>query len=48
MITLYMTSGGGAREIFCTCDTEEEAMEIGNLYGWHYTDENGFDWYLEF
>lgn len=48
MYKLRIHSGGGTVYDFMCGLTEEEAIEIGNGYGWSFTDENGFCWDMDY
>ena len=45
-VIIYMSALSHS-EVFMTCENVFEAIEMCNLYAWHYVDENGFDWRLE-
>ena len=47
MTKVYMVSGQGSEFVFQSCETEQEAVEICEEYGWEFTDDNGFTWNLE-
>ncbi len=48
MFKLRIHSGHGTIYDFMCGLTEEEAIEIGDSYGWHFTDENGFCWDMDY
>lgn len=41
-------STGWIRKDFCSDLTEQEAIEICEMHDWHYTDENCFDWCMDY
>lgn len=43
---ITMSSGTGTDRVFMSGLTNKEAFDICTNYEWHWTDENGFDWYL--
>lgn len=45
---VIMVSNGGVQHDFVSMiESEDAAVEIADLNGWHYVDENGFDWNLD-
>ena len=46
-MAVYMTSGQGCEFLFQTCETEQEAIDVCESFGWKMVDENGFCWSLE-
>ncbi len=44
---ITMSSGGGTIRDFMTCSSLKEAEDICESYGWHFVDENAFEWSLD-
>jgi hypothetical protein len=47
MWNIIMCSGNVRYVFMGGFESEDEATMVANEYGWHFTDENGFDWSLD-
>ena len=45
---VFLDSGNGTQKRFDLFDDEMDAEDFCNRYDWHWTDENGFDWHLDY
>ena len=48
MFKVQLVSAFGIRHDLCGDLTEREAIDFCEVNDWHYVDENGFDWDLDY